>query len=159
MTNKEIELLKGIHPGVVLERKLKEKKLQKGPFAISIREYPQTLGTITKGRRDMNTSLALKLEKALDLPEGYFMMLQVFHDIKKLKRKQQETSHPDLTKLRSGLFWDTDISKIDWHRQRKAVIQRIFERGDDSEKAEISKFYGADIINKVLKDLDLYHAR
>jgi plasmid maintenance system antidote protein VapI len=159
MEMKEIELLKGIHPGIVLERKLKEKKLQKGPFAISINEYPQTLGSITKGKRNMNTSLALKIEHALGLPEGYFMTLQIFYDIKEEKRRLKELSRPDLTKLRSGLFWDTNISEIDWQRQRKAIIQRIFERGDDSEKEEISRFYGTDVVDKVLRELTITNAR
>ena len=48
MTN-EIQLLKGIHPGLVLERKIREKGLKKGQLALDCREYPQTLTTITKG--------------------------------------------------------------------------------------------------------------
>lgn len=83
LMNKETPILKGIHPGLVLERELKKRKLAKGPFALSINEYPQTLGTITKGKRDMNTPLALKIERSLGMEEGFFMILQVYHDIKK----------------------------------------------------------------------------
>lgn len=147
----EIAILKGIHPGIVLERKLKEKKISKGPFALSINEYPQTLGAITKGKRNMNTPLALKIEQALGLEEGYFMTLQIYYEIKEEKRKQQEKSRPDLSKLRPGIFWDTDMSKIDWHRQSKAVIQRVFERGNSEEKAEITRFYGEPAVNEVIK--------
>lgn len=53
---------KGIHPGFILERELKVRHLHKGPFAISLQEYPQTISAITKGKRKMNTSLALKIE-------------------------------------------------------------------------------------------------
>ncbi|AYB31978.1 helix-turn-helix transcriptional regulator [Chryseolinea soli] len=158
MKTNEIDLLKGIHPGFVLERKLKEKNLRKGPFAISINAYPQILGDITKGKRGMNTALSLRIEHALGLEEGFFMTLQVHYEIKEEKRKQQDMSHPDLAILRSGLFWDTDVSKIDWQRQRKAIIQRIFERGDEQEKAEIRRFYGSDIVKKVLQELNLSHA-
>lgn len=35
---------------------------------------------------------------------------------------------PNLSLLRKSLFWDTDINKIDWKKQYKAVIQRVFER-------------------------------
>src|SRR5690606_13171278 len=107
----EISILKGVHPGIVLERKLKERKLAKGPFALSINEYPQTLGAITKGKRGMNTALAMKIERALGLEEGYLMMLQVFYEIKEEKRRQQENSSPDLSRIRRGLFWDTDVTK------------------------------------------------
>ena len=40
-----------IHPGRVLERELKKRHLKKGPFAISIGEYPQVINEITKARR------------------------------------------------------------------------------------------------------------
>lgn len=152
--NQELDLLKGIHPGIILERKLKEISLSKGAFALSIQEYPQTLGAITKGKRHMNTPLALKIESALNLPEGYLMTLQIFYEIKEAKRKLYEHIHPDLSQLRPGLFWDTDIKKIDWQRQRKAIIQRIYERGNDQEKEEIRRFYGVEQVTKALNKME-----
>jgi len=147
----ELAILKGIHPGLILERKLKEQKLKKGRFALSIDEYPQTLTAITKCKRDMNLSLALKIENALGLKEGYFMLLQLYHDIKKEKSKHP-CLKPDLSKFRKVLFWDTDITKLDWERQSKSIIQRVFQRGNDQEKAEITKFYGRSKIDDVLKN-------
>ena len=44
----EISILKGIHPGLVLDRKLKERKMRKRSFALSINEYPQTISAITR---------------------------------------------------------------------------------------------------------------
>ena len=84
----ELQILKGIHPGFVLDRKIKERKIKKGQLALDCREYSQTITAITKGKRDMNTKLSIKLEKALGLEEGYFMTLQVFYDIKQEKEKQ-----------------------------------------------------------------------
>jgi addiction module HigA family antidote len=148
----EISILKGLHPGVVLERELQKRKLSKGRFAISINEFPQTLSAIIKGKRSMNTSLALKIEEALHKEEGYFMTLQVFYDIKELKRKSKEASSPDLSLLRKVLFWDTDINKIDWERQKIAVILRVWERGNEEERNEIVRFYGKEVVDAVLKD-------
>jgi len=148
---KEMNILKGLHPGVVLERELKKRKLSKGRFAISINEFPQTLGAITNGKRSMNTSLALRIEHALNMEEGYFMTLQVFYDIKEEKHKQASINTPDFSKLRSILFWDTKMDKIDWNRQKRAVIKRVFERGNEKEKEEITRFYGQEVIDKVLK--------
>ncbi|MFZ6008922.1 MAG: helix-turn-helix transcriptional regulator [Bacteroidota bacterium] len=153
MSINEISILKGIHPGIILARKLKERKLAKGPFALSINEYPQTLGAITKGKRGMNTALALKIEHALGLEEGYLMMLQVFYEIKEEKRRQNENFRPDLTKFRQGLFWDTDINKIDWQAQRRAVIERILERGNNEEKAEIKRFYGESVVQEIAEKI------
>lgn len=151
----QISILKGIHPGFVLERELKNRQLRKGSFALQIQEYPQTLTTITKGRRDMNIALALKIEHALGIEEGYFMILQVYYDIEKEKRKQDH-SLPDLSIIRPILFWDTKIEKINWQKQKKAIIRRIFERGNEQEKNEISRFYGHDTVSQILKTL--HHA-
>jgi len=146
----ELSIIKGIHPGLILERELKQRHLRKGPFAISLDEYPQTLVSITKGKRRMNTNLALKIEKALGIEEGYFMTLQVFYDIKELK-KQQYKLLPDFSKLRRVLFWDTKMENIDWEKQKNAVIKRIFERGNEIEKNEIIRFYGQEQVKDILK--------
>jgi plasmid maintenance system antidote protein VapI len=156
---KEISIIKGIHPGLILDRKLREKKLKKSRFALTIKEYPQTLTAITKGKRGMNPALALKIEEALGLEEGYFMVLQAFYDMKEEKLRQHARSGgPDLSKLRPGLFWDTDISQIDWLGQRRAVIERVIERGSEEEKAEIKRFYGDTAFNKIASALKLQHA-
>lgn len=145
-----LSIIKGVHPGFILERELKQRHLRKGQFALSLHEFPQTLVSITKGKRKMNTHLALKIEKALGLEEGYLMILQVFYDIEKEKRKQN-TTHPDFTKLRRVLFWDTKLEKINWEKQKNAVIKRVYERGNEIEKKEITRFYGEESINEALK--------
>ena len=142
---------KGIHPGFILETELKERHFAKGKFALSLQEYPQTIVSITKGKRRMNTGLALKIEKALDLEEGYLMIMQVYYDIEQLRSKQN-LDKPNLSKLRSVLFWDTSIEKIDWQKQKKAVIKRVFERGNDIEKNEITQFYGTQTIQTILDE-------
>ena len=76
------------------------------------------------------------------------MTLQVLYDIKKAKKKL--SNQPDLSKFRTALFWDTNIEMIDWEKQKKAVIKRIFRRGDATEKTAITDFYGIEIINNVL---------
>lgn len=145
----EIDIVKGIHPGLYLDHKIREKHMKKGQLALSVNEYPQTLTTITKGNRDMNTSLALKLEKVLDLEEGTLMILQVYYDIKQEKKKL-ELEKPDLSKIRSVIFWDTNLHAIEWNRQYESVIRRVFERGNEIEKKEITRFYGKEKINHVL---------
>ena len=146
----KLSIIKGIHPGLILERELKQRHLFKGPFALSLEEYPQTLVSITKGKRRMNTNLALKIENALEIEEGYFMTLQLYYDIKEIKRRQYRL-HPDFTKLRRVLFWDTKMENIDWEKQKNAVIKRIFERGNEIEKNEIIRFYGQEQVKDILK--------
>ncbi|KIQ22939.1 plasmid maintenance system antidote protein [Flavobacterium sp. MEB061] len=151
----DINTIKGIHPGFVLERELEKRQLRKGQFALSLGEFPQTLTAITKGKRKMNTSLALKIENLLGIEEGYFMVLQVYYDIELEKKKQnitQKNISPNIELLRPILFWDTDMNKIDWQKQKRAIIKRIFERGNDMEKKEITRFYGTETINSILNN-------
>lgn len=61
---------------------------------------------------------------------------------------------PDLSKLRPGLFWDTDITKIDWLHQRRAVIERVTQRGNAEEIEEIKRFYGDEAFNKTVDSLN-----
>ena len=41
-----------------------------------------------------------------------------------------------------SLFWDTDVRKIDWEQQYKAILRGVFERGNEEEQNEIARFYG-----------------
>lgn len=148
--NTLIEKYKGIHPGIILERILKKNAISQRPFAISIGEHPQTLNAITKGRRKLNIALALKIEEKLSLEEGSLALLQTYFDIETEKSKTIQNT-PDLALLRKSLFWDTDISKIDWQKQSIAVIKRVFERGNAIEMEEIKRFYNIDQIKNALE--------
>lgn len=145
---KKLSILKGLHPGFFLEHELKKKKLSKRSFALSLAEHPQTIGAITKGNRDMNTNLSLRIENALGLEEGFLMTLQAFYDIKKEKQKQKLT--PNLSVFSPTLFWDTKIENIDWNLHKKSIVSRIFEYGNENEKQEILSFYGKDTVEKLL---------
>jgi len=141
---------KGIHPGIVLKRELRKRSLKQRPFALAIQEYPQTLNAIINGKRNLNTALALKIEEKLDLEEGTLAILQTYYEIGKEKEKV-EAEIPNLSLLRKSLFWDTDINKIKWRKQSNAVIKRVFERGSETEKDEICRFYGKQKVNNALR--------
>ena len=147
----DISIIKGIHPGFIVERELKSRGIQKAQFAQSLREYPQTLVAVLKGRRRMNTPLALKIEHALGFDEGYLMTLQVFHDIKEEKQRSHSQRQPELNQFRTVLFWDTAIDKIDWQRQKSAIVRRVFERGNEAERDAITRYYGKPVIDAILR--------
>jgi len=145
-----IEKYKGIHPGIILKRLLDKKAISQRPFAISLGEHPQTINAVTKGRRKLTIALALKIEEKLSLEEGSLALLQTYFDIKEEKSKAKQNT-PDLKLLRKVLFWDTDITKIDWQKQSTAVITRIFERGNNIEKEEIERFYNSKLVKTTLE--------
>jgi addiction module HigA family antidote len=141
---------KGIHPGVIIERELKKRSLKQRPFSLLLNEHPQTFNAITKGRRGVSTQLALKIEREFGFEEGTLVLLQAFYDIAKAKELETVMT-PNLSILSKSLFWDTDVNRIDWMRQRKSVINRVFERGNSLEKNEIIRFYGKEIVDSVLQ--------
>ena len=148
-----LEIVKGVHPGKMIERELLKRKTNKRQFALSINEHPQTLGSIIKGNRKMNTDLSLKIEDALGFEEGFLMTLQVFHDIKLAKR--DVNYKPDLSILNKITFWDTTFELIDWKLMKRAVIQRVFSYGNDEEQEEIRRFYGKNEVDKILSIVKL----
>ena len=143
---------KGIHPGIILEREFKKRSIKQRPFAMAIDEHPQTLNAITKGKRSLNTALALKIEEKMGLEEGILAILQTYYDIR-IEKEKQHTKTPKLALLRESLFWDTAINHIDWKKQYSAVIKRIFERGNQAEKSEIIRFYGRQKVDEVLNSI------
>ena len=144
----DISLIKGIHPGIILARELNKRNLQIAPFALSIDESPNNIQDITNCQKGMEADLALRIEKALNIDQGFFMALQSYYDNAPAKTNQ---AAPDLSKFRKTLFWDTDIETIDWLNQKKAVINRVFDRGSESEKMEVTRFYGQQIIDEILQ--------
>ncbi|RKS93766.1 addiction module HigA family antidote [Flavobacterium limicola] len=144
---KTIDIIKGIHPGKFVEWELKKRNLNQRQFALSIGEHAQTLSAIIKGNRRMNVALSLKIEEQLELEEGFLMTLQVFYDIKEAKK--DSTYKPDLSKLRKGIFWDTDFDKIDWKLMKISIVKRVFAYGTKSEQDEITRFYGKDEVSKI----------
>lgn len=148
---RQYEKYKGIHPGIVLDRELKKRSIKQRPFAFALDEHPQTFNAITKGKRGISTSLALKIERELGLEEGTLVVLQAYYDIQKVKEKESQKK-PNLSILSKSLFWDTDIKHINWVGQYRGVIQRVFERGNESDKEEITRFYGIEKIRQALKN-------
>ncbi|KGO93683.1 helix-turn-helix transcriptional regulator [Flavobacterium subsaxonicum] len=143
---------KGIHPGAIVARELKKRALAQRPFALTIGIAPQSFNQIIKAKRPLPLSAALKIEKALSLEEGALAVLQTYYDIEIQKLKDATITKPNITRLRKSLFWDTDIDTIDWEKKSKAVIERIFERGNITEKKEIIRFYGTPKVRSIISN-------
>ena len=74
--NEPLIILKGIHPGQFLDRELRRRSLKSKELALAVGEHPQTLSAIIRGKRAMNTPLSLRIERNLQLDEGFLMQLQ-----------------------------------------------------------------------------------
>ena len=153
----EISKIKGVSPGAVLSRELKKRGLDSKQFALSLGEKPQTINAINKGRRGISPALSIKLGEKLGVNDEYFMLLQAYYEVD--KEKQEFLKHqakPNVAIFQKALFWDTIIDKIDWQRQKRAVIRRVFERGTKTEINEIISFYGEKTVEETLFSVPQY---
>lgn len=53
-------------------------------------------------------------------------------------------------KLSSILFWDTDISKINWDKSQRYVIARVVMYGTIEDWKTIKNYYGLDKIKEAM---------
>lgn len=137
----KIDILKGLRPSVLLAQDIQSRGITKTELSKRTGIRYSRICEIISGKRKMTLEQSLKLERELDYDEGFLMTLQLHYDIK-ISRQSQPT--PDLSKLSPALFWDTKIENIDWQRNKRAVIERVIAYGNETERAEITRFYGAD---------------
>ncbi len=69
------------HPGIILSKLLKERKISKRELAKKINEYPQLLGDVTLCKRKMNPSLSIRIGRELGIDEEMLMIAQTRYDI------------------------------------------------------------------------------
>jgi plasmid maintenance system antidote protein VapI len=144
-----INILKGIPPSKIIAYDLAKKNMSQRTLAQSVNEHYQTINAILAGRRRLTTELSLKIELELGYPEGFLLIMQAYNDIANTKRStQKDTTVPNIRQI---LFWDTDFETIDWNQHKKAIINRVLERGTQDEIEEIAHFYRI-----AIKDLKKY---
>lgn len=138
--------VKGVHPGAIIKRELKKQNLKSIELAKSINEYPQTINAITKERRGINPKLSIKLGAYFKVSSDYFMLLQASYEVKTLLNQNNENSI--IEQFRASLFWDTAIEKIDSTHHKRAIIQRVLERGNEEEIEKLVTHYGLEEIKQ-----------
>lgn len=148
----QLSKIKGVHPGDLLRRELKIEGLKASQLAISIGEHKQTISAILNKRRAVNPKLSIKLSRQFNVDEDYFMMLQSSYDVKIASELEMKRT-PNLDKIRKVIFWDTTFDKIDWDKNKRAIIKRVLERGNDLEIREIISFYSKGVVSYEVKSM------
>ena len=141
IVNDRIQILRGIHPGKLIENDLKKNHISQETIARQVGVSKQMINAIIAGRRDISIELSLKLDHALNYEEGSLAQLQTWYKIEEIKTKQSLSLFSSPPNVRQVLFWDYDYDKLDWGRYRNAIIHRVLERGSREEKAEIARYY------------------
>lgn len=52
-----------------------------------------------------------------------------------------------------NLFWDADLEQLDFDANKKYVIQRVLERGAFTDLQIAFKYYGANVIIEIARNL------
>lgn len=81
------------------------------------------------------------IEHEMGYEEGFLLILQAFHEIKSMKEKELAEQFPGKPNIRSILFWDIYVDRINWGATKNAVVKRVLERGNADEVEEIKRFY------------------
>jgi len=147
-----ISKIKGIHPGILLERELRIRNIKKGYLALSVGEFPQTISNIAKGKRAITSGLSLKLDRFLGAEEGYFITLQALYELELAKQVEIKLQpKPNMEILTKPLFWDIDVDKIDFINKKRFVIERVIERGNKEQIEELIRFYGKEEVINIIQ--------
>ena len=138
--------------GAILKRILQKENISQKEIANKSAIYPQRINDLINGKRKFTPEYSSRLEQALGISSlGYFYRIQTNHDIYLYQDAQERKYTPDLSKLHKAYFWETySFDKINWIRNAKNIIQRIFEYGDKTAIEEIIKFYGREKVSDML---------
>lgn len=143
--------LSNIPCGAVLNRIMTKEGISQSQLAERSGIVRQRICDYLANRRRVTVEASLNLEKALQIDiKGFFYLIQANHDIYTCMKEQAKCYHPDLTRYRKALFWDTDVEQLDWNKNSHWIIQRVFEYGNEDEIQETIRFYGKESVEDTL---------
>jgi len=87
---REIQTDVALHPGEILLDELEAREIKKTAFAALLSIKPGHLSELLHGKRHVSASMALKLEKLLNIPAEYWMRVQVYYDLFLERNKPKE---------------------------------------------------------------------
>jgi len=135
-----IAAYKGIAPGKIISYFLKDRGLSQKELANRLHCYPQTISAVVCGSREIPEKLAYTLDKEFGFEEGFFFLIQAYYKIKCHSEGAPEETKP-VPKIRPAVFWDVDMNKLDWQKNKSFIISRVMERGSESEKDKVRDYY------------------
>ena len=91
-SEKYISLFEPTHVGELIHEELTERGIKQKDFAVAIGINPSHLNEIIKGKRDINSQIAFKLEKELGISAKLWLDTQTNYnyDLELLKQKDIE---------------------------------------------------------------------
>ena len=132
---------KGIAPNKIIAYSLKEKAMTQRELASLTGEHYQTINAIVNGKRDISLPLSTRLDKALGFEEGFFAIVQTYYQLKSLCNNNAFPTEKPIPSIRPVVFWDIDMSLLDWGKDKKFIVERVNERGNKKEIESVNEYY------------------
>ena len=143
--------LSNIPCGAVLQRIMTKEGISQSQLAERSGIVRQRICDYLANRRRVTVEASLNLEKALSISIcGFFYRIQANHDIYTCMQEQSKSYHPNLAAYRKALFWDTDMERLNWDKNKQWIIRRAFEYGNEEEIHETIRFYGKECVCEIL---------
>jgi hypothetical protein len=57
------------------------------------------------------------------------------------------------------LFWDIDVSKLDWNRHKQLIVERVIQRGSLDAIKEVTAHYGIEEFKNIIKNIPYLEKR
>ena len=93
MSKKELTPFVATHPGEMIKDELKERGMTQKQLAEETRIKTSVLSETINGKRSVSLSVAVALEKALDIPADVWMNMQTQYDLDKANIAKREEKH------------------------------------------------------------------
>lgn len=94
------------HPGTILRYELKERGITQKAFAPQIGMSATHLSELINGKRDINASIAFRLEQALGISFQTWINLQSGYDYDRLKIQEREDKESSAKKKLASLGFE-----------------------------------------------------
>lgn len=93
-TKKNFLPLEAIHPSELIKDEIKARGMQKKELAERLGIKASNFSRLLSGKGSITSSIALRLEQALDIPAEYWMGLQLSYerDVKLISQREKDTS-------------------------------------------------------------------
>lgn len=151
-----INKIKGIHPGSVLRKELELKGISATELASATDEHKQTISAIMNKKRAVTPKLSIKLGQFFDTDTAYFSVVQAYFDVEQSIRTDGQSLTSSPPSFRKVLFWDTNYDRLDWNRNKRPIIRRIMERGDEWDIIRLVNYYGKQTVEEALRGYETH---
>ena len=137
-----ISAYKGIAPGRIIANELNHRKMTQRDLAVSIGEHYQTICSIIKGHRGIPLETSVKLDNIFGFERGFFAIIQTYYALESIEEHSSESSTKAIPNIRPVVFWDIDMSSLDWQKHKDFIIERVLSRGNAQEIQQVRDYYG-----------------